>query len=83
MGNPIHSYKAMCYEADRLIREDNKIDANCSIEEIEKRLKEYKHDSLYYYNCGIAIANVKNHIKNINIYIIGGFIYGINSSNNR
>ena len=37
MGNPTHPYKDMCYEADRLIREGNKIDANCSIEEIEKR----------------------------------------------
>ena len=50
-------------EADRLIREADSIDTNSSIEEIEKRLKEYKHDSLYYYNCGTAVANVINNVK--------------------
>lgn len=39
MGNPIHSYKDMCYEADMLIRKTDKIDTNSSIEEIEERLK--------------------------------------------
>lgn len=62
MGCPNISYTEMCYEADRLIRKKKKIDKEASIEDIEKRLAESKHDDEFYFNCGVAVANVMHEI---------------------
>ncbi len=64
MGCPEISYNEMCYEADRNIRKREKIDDTVDIREIEKRLKNAVHDSMFYYNCGIAVANIINEIMN-------------------
>lgn len=63
MGNPRWSYDNMVREADRIIAESKKIDEDISIENLEVRLKSYKHDSEFYFNCGIAAANVFNDIS--------------------
>ena len=62
MGCPNISYTEMCYEADRLIRKKKKIDKEVSIEDIEKRLADAKHDNMFYFNCGIAASNVLHKI---------------------
>lgn len=62
MGCPEISYNKMCYEADRNIRNKEKIDDTVDIREIEKRLKNAVHDGMFYYNCGIAVANIMNEI---------------------
>ena len=51
MGCPEISYNKMCYEADRNIRNKEKIDDTVDIREIEKRLKNAVHDGMFYYNC--------------------------------
>ena len=81
----------MCYEADRNIRKKEKIDDTVDIKEIEKRLKNAVHDSMYYYNCGIAVANIMNEIMdedNIDGFnaALGGMVkfeslIGLNKSN--
>lgn len=63
MGNPRWSYDNMVREADRIITESKKIDEDISIENLEARLKSYKHDNEFYFNCGIAVANVFNDIS--------------------
>lgn len=62
MGCPEISYNKMCHEADRNIRNKEKIDDTVDIREIEKRLKNAVHDGMFYYNCGIAVANIMNEI---------------------
>ena len=54
MGSPMLSYEDMVREADRIIIESMKVDEDTPIEDLELRLKSYKHDSEFYFNCGIA-----------------------------
>ena len=63
MGNPRWSYEDMVREADRIITESMKVDEDTPIEDLELRLESYKHDSEFYFNCGIAVANVSNDIS--------------------
>lgn len=63
MGNPRWSYDDMVREADRIITESIKVDEDTPIEDLELRLKSYKHDNEFYFNCGIAVANVSNDIS--------------------
>lgn len=63
MGSPMWSYEDMVREADRIITESMKVDKDTPIEDLEVRLKSYKHDSEFYFNCGIAVANVSNNIS--------------------
>lgn len=62
MGNPRWSYDDMIREADRIITESKKVDEDTPIEDLELRLKSYDHDNEFYFNCGIAVANVSNDI---------------------
>lgn len=63
MGSSMWSYKDMCFEADRLLHEKDKIDSSATIEEIEKRLENIPHDSKFYYYCGVASSNVIHDIN--------------------
>lgn len=91
MGCPEISYNKMCYEADRNIRNKEKIDDTVDVKEIEKRLKNAVHDGMFYYNCGIAVANIMNEIMNedniddFNAALSGMFYFesliGLNKSN--
>lgn len=63
MGNPKWSYDDMIREADRIITESKKVDEDTPIEDLELRLKSYDHDNEFYFNCGIAVANVSNDIS--------------------
>ena len=58
MGNPKWSYDDMVREADRIITESKKVDEDIPIEDLELRLKSYDHDNEFYFNCGVAAANV-------------------------
>lgn len=87
MGCPEISYNKMCYEADRNIRNKEKIDDTVDVKEIEKRLKNAVHDGMFYYNCGIAVANIMNedNIDGFNA-ALGGMasfetLIGLNKSN--
>lgn len=62
MGNPMWSYEEMVRETDRIIAENKETDKDTSIEDLELRLKSYKHDAEFYFNCGIAAANISNEI---------------------
>lgn len=62
MGNPRWSYDEMVREADRIITESTKVDKDTPIEDLELRLKSYKHDNEFYFNCGIAASDVANDI---------------------
>lgn len=63
MGSPMWSYEDMVREADRIITYSKKRDEDTSIEDLELRLKSYDHDNEFYFNCGIAVANVSNDIS--------------------
>lgn len=63
IGNTMWSYEDMVREADRIITESMKVDEDTPIEDLELRLKSYKHDNEFYFNCGIAVANVSNDIS--------------------
>lgn len=62
MGSPMWSYEDMVREADRVITYRNKRDEDTSIEDLELRLKSYDHDNEFYFNCGIAAANITDDI---------------------
>lgn len=62
MGNPRWSYDDTIREADRIMTHSIKADEDSSIEELELRLKSYDHDNEFYFNCGIACANIMNDI---------------------
>lgn len=62
MGNPRWSYDEMVREADRIITESKKVDEDTPIEDLELRLKSYDHDNEFYFNCGVAAANISNDI---------------------
>lgn len=56
------SYEDMVREADRIITYSKKRDEDTSIEDLELRLKSYDHDNEFYFNCGIAAANITDDI---------------------
>lgn len=60
MANSI--YDEMCREADRMIHDKNEADEVTPLNEIEKRIDEHAHDAGFYFNCGIAAANVCNDV---------------------
>lgn len=62
MGNPRWSYEDMVREADRIIAESKEVDEDTQIEDLELRLKSYDHDNEFYFNCGVAAANISNDI---------------------
>lgn len=62
MGNPRWSYNEIIREADRIITESKKVDEDTPIEDLELRLKSYDHDNEFYFNCGVAAANISNDI---------------------
>ena len=62
MGNPRWSYDEMVREADRIITHSKKVDEETPIEDLELRLKSYKHDNEFYFNCGIAAVNISDDI---------------------
>ena len=55
MGCPEISYNKMCYEADRTIRNKEKIDDTVDVKEIEKRLKNAVHDGMFYFESLIGL----------------------------
>lgn len=62
MGNPNWSYEKMVRELDRLTTNSKKIDETTSIDQIEKRIRGYEHNSEFYFNCGKSYGNVMNDI---------------------
>ena len=62
MGNPRWSCNEMIREADRIITESKKVDKDTPIGDLELRLKSHDHDNEFYFNCGVAAANVSNDI---------------------
>ena len=62
MGNPNWSYEKMVRELDRLVINSKRIDETTPIDQIEKRIKGYEHNSEFYFNCGIACGNVMSDI---------------------
>lgn len=58
MGNPKWSYEEMLREADRIIASEVKNNANTEIKDIEERINSYKHDSKFYFYCGMSASNV-------------------------
>ena len=91
MGNPKWSYDDIVREADRIITESKKVDEDTPIEDLELRLKSYDHDNEFYFNCGIAAANITDDIfanggcDALNA-VIGGFamfrdLIGVEDSN--
>ena len=62
MGSPMWSYEDMVREADRIITYSKKRDEDTSLEDLELRLKSYDHDNEFYFNCGIAAANITDDI---------------------
>ncbi len=62
MGDPNWSYEKMVRELDRLTTNSKKIDETTSIDQIEKRIRGYEHNSEFYFNCGLACGNVMNDI---------------------
>ena len=62
MGSPMWSYEDMVREADRIITYSKERDEDTSIEDLELRLKSYDHDNEFYFNCGIAAANITDDI---------------------
>lgn len=58
MGCPDIYYGRFVREADRLITYSRNTDKVTSLEEIEQRISGHKHNSDFYFNCGIAAANV-------------------------
>ena len=62
MGNPMWSYKEMCLETDRLIRDADEIDKKSDFKTVEERLRKCNHNKNFYYNCGVAVSNVINEI---------------------
>ena len=62
MGNPNWAYEEMVRESDRLITNSKRIDETTSLDQIEKRIRSYEHNSEFYFNCGLACGNVINDI---------------------
>lgn len=62
MGNPNWSYEEMVRELDRLVTNSKRIDEATPIDQIEKRIRSYEHDSEFYFNCGQACGNIINDI---------------------
>lgn len=63
MGCPSNSYYRMCYEAERILNEKRECDYSLSRQEVEKYLKEREHNEYFFFNCGIAAANVIHDIS--------------------
>lgn len=55
-------YDEICREADRMIHDKNETDDVSPLNEIEKRITEHTHDANFYFNCGVAAANVCNDV---------------------
>lgn len=62
MGDIKCSYGEIVRELDRLATNSEKIDETTPINQIEKRIKGYEHNSEFYFNCGLACGNVMNDI---------------------
>ena len=62
MGNPNWAYEEMVRELDRLATNSKRIDETTPIDQIEKRIRSYEHNSEFYFNCGLAYENVMNDI---------------------
>lgn len=79
MGDVKCSYGEIVRELDRLAINSEKIDETTPINQIEKRIKGYEHNSKFYFNCGLACGNVMNDIlSNEGTYsfnaALGGFL---------
>ena len=78
MGCPSNSYYRMCYETERILNAKRECDYSLSRQEVEKYIQERKHDEYFFFNCGIAAANVihdisENEGNDAFIAAIGGF----------
>ena len=65
MGNPMWSFDEMCKETYRLLVEEELITKKkdvpieeISIEEIREAIKDCKHSSEFYFQCGIAASSI-------------------------
>lgn len=64
MGNPMWFFDDVCRETYRLLMEEGlikkkKIQINeISIEEIREAIKDCKHSSEFYFQCGIAASSI-------------------------
>lgn len=58
MGCPDIYYERFVREADRLVKYSLNTDKVTPLEDMERRIVGYKHNSDFYFSCGIASANV-------------------------
>ena len=63
MGCPDIYYERFVREADRLITYSRNTDKVTPLEEMEQRISGYKHNSDFYFNCGIAAAHVLDNVQ--------------------
>lgn len=63
MGCPDIYYERFVREADRLLAYSWNTDEVKPLKDIEQRISGYKHNSDFYFNCGIAAANVLYSVK--------------------
>ena len=63
MGCPDIYYECFVREAGRLITYSKNIDKDTPLKDMECRIIGYKHDPDFYFNCGIASANVLHNVR--------------------
>lgn len=63
MGCPDIYYERFVREADRLITYSQNTDKVTPLKEIEQRILGYKHNSDFYFNCGIAAAHILDNVQ--------------------
>lgn len=63
MGCPDIYYERFVREADRLITYSWNTDKVTPLEEMEQKILGYKHNSDFYFNCGIAAAHILDNVQ--------------------
>lgn len=63
MGCPDIYYERFVREADRLITYSWNTDKVTPLKEMEQKILGYKHNSDFYFNCGIAAAHVLDNVQ--------------------
>lgn len=63
MGCPDIYYERFVREADRLVTYSWDTDKNTPLKDMERRISGYKHNSDFYFNCGIAAAHVLDNVQ--------------------
>lgn len=74
MGNPMWFFDDVCRETYRLLMEEGlikkkKIQINeIPIEEIREAIKDCRHNTEFYFQCGVAAANIAANINTVRNY---------------